>query len=212
FIDSAVKPSASPRGEPQNDKFEVFCNRLIEGEVFGNNFSDDSIDESQRMESVKYRVGLLPLREIQLNLSFCVDSLIITPQNHASSSIDKTGGIDFRFLPIVTQAMTNLSANISSAAINRLRGINLDIEWHCIERMVDSGIFPSNERIKEYLQSSCIKGDVMEDKDKVVSCISDILRQDEEQGSLTDPMLRDILVVLESVTDMQKLKEIFLGS
>ncbi|MFH1441176.1 MAG: SPASM domain-containing protein, partial [Candidatus Omnitrophota bacterium] len=28
FIDSAVKPSASPRGEPQNDKFEVFCNRL----------------------------------------------------------------------------------------------------------------------------------------------------------------------------------------
>ncbi|MFH1440877.1 MAG: hypothetical protein ABIH18_02385 [Candidatus Omnitrophota bacterium] len=31
FIDSAVKPSASPRGEPQNDKFEVFHNSLITG-------------------------------------------------------------------------------------------------------------------------------------------------------------------------------------
>jgi len=29
FIDSAVKPSASPRGEPQNDKFKAFRNRLL---------------------------------------------------------------------------------------------------------------------------------------------------------------------------------------
>ncbi|MFH1440918.1 MAG: hypothetical protein ABIH18_02590 [Candidatus Omnitrophota bacterium] len=28
FIDSAVKPSASPRGEPQNDKFKAFRNSL----------------------------------------------------------------------------------------------------------------------------------------------------------------------------------------
>ncbi|MFH1441675.1 MAG: hypothetical protein ABIH18_06545, partial [Candidatus Omnitrophota bacterium] len=29
LLDSPVKPSASPRGEPQNDKFKAFRNRLI---------------------------------------------------------------------------------------------------------------------------------------------------------------------------------------
>ncbi|MFH1441001.1 MAG: hypothetical protein ABIH18_03035, partial [Candidatus Omnitrophota bacterium] len=28
FMDSAVKPSASPRGEPQNDEFKAFRNSL----------------------------------------------------------------------------------------------------------------------------------------------------------------------------------------
>ncbi|MDD5282472.1 MAG: hypothetical protein PHF69_07330, partial [Candidatus Omnitrophica bacterium] len=121
------------------------------------------------------------------------------------------GGIDFRSLPIVTQALTNLSANISSSAINRLSSVNLNEEWQSIERMTSSGIKPSSDRIKEYAQASSALGNISQDKDKIILCISVILRQEEEQNCETDPVLRDILVVLESIQKPQELKEVFLG-
>lgn len=121
------------------------------------------------------------------------------------------GGIDFRSLPIVTQAVSNLSANLSSSAINNLVSVNLDREWSQIEGMANAGIIPSAERIKEYIQSSCTQENISRDKDKIVLCISDILRQEEERGAETDSVLRDVLVVLESMQGGHELREIFLG-
>jgi hypothetical protein len=45
----------------------------------------------------------------------------------------------------------------------------------------------------------------------VVSCISDILRQQEELCCATEQVLRDILVVLDSGKSGQELKEVFVG-
>lgn len=138
-----------------------------------------------------------------------------TSENQASSPLipgtRKFGGIDFRSLPIVTQAMSNLSANISSSAIQNLVGINLDEEWQEIERMASSGITPSSERIKEYIQTSCAQENIIQDKDKILLCISDILRLEEERCDHTNPTLRDILVVLESMSNTQELRQVFLG-
>jgi len=125
---------------------------------------------------------------------------------------DKKGGIDFRALPIVTQAIGNLSASIGTIPLSRFRGIDLDYEWRDIERLVNSGITPSAERIKEYLQASCYQGNTDKDIDKVISCISDILRLEEERYSPTDPVLKDILVVLDSSSSSQELKAVFIGS
>jgi hypothetical protein len=123
------------------------------------------------------------------------------------------GGIDFRNLPIVTQAISNLSVNIgSSLSINRLGNINLDTEWREIENLVNSGITPSAERIKEYVQISCYRGSVNRDIDKVISCISDILRIEEERYFPTEPMLKDILVVLDSASSTQQLRAVFIGT
>ncbi|MEI6632115.1 MAG: hypothetical protein WCL25_05835, partial [bacterium] len=44
------------------------------------------------------------------------------------ASTSKTGGIDFRALPIVTQAMSNLSLNVSRISLSSLDGINLNKE------------------------------------------------------------------------------------
>ena len=94
-------------------------------------------------------------------------------------------------------------------AINRMRGIDVSRELGDIQRMVNAGISPSGERIKEYVQASSVQGNL--DIDKVISCISDILRLEEERCCATESQLRDILVVLESARSSQELKEIFVG-
>ncbi len=121
------------------------------------------------------------------------------------------GGIDFRALPIVTQAITNLKLSSSSAmSMDKLQNINLNQELGDIQKMVEAGITPSTDRIKEYVASSCLKGDL--DTQKVVSCIANILRLEEEHCVPTEPMLRDILVVLESNRSMEHLRAIFIGA
>ena len=96
--------------------------------------------------------------------------------------------------------------------MNRFNSINLNSGWRQIENLVNSGITPSAERIKEYIQASCYNGNVDREIDKVISCVSDILRIEEERCCETDATLKDILVVLESSRSAQELKEVFLGS
>jgi len=138
----------------------------------------------------------------------------------ASSPVDKletsyspanTGGIDFRFLPIVTQSMDSLGKSIRAMPQVGLQRINLAQEWSDIERLVSSGITPSAERLKEYLAASCFKGNLDRDMEKIVSCISDILRMQEETCCVTDPTLKDILVVLGSGRSGEELKVAFKG-
>ncbi|MEK7308735.1 MAG: hypothetical protein AAB089_06665, partial [Nitrospirota bacterium] len=119
------------------------------------------------------------------------------------------GGIDFRFLPIVTQSMGNLKAGIGAIPLGSLRGINLTQEWSDIEHLVNAGITPSAERLKEYLAASCFKGSLDTDMNRIVSCIADILRMQEGTCCLTDPTLKDILVVLGSGRSAEELKLAF---
>lgn len=128
-----------------------------------------------------------------------------------SSVISDKGGIDFRSLPIVTQAISNLSLNTLPIPLNRLDGINLNQEWRQIQKIAEAGITPSTERIKEYIQLSCLKGE-FSDTQKVISCIADILRSEEERCVSTEPALKDILVVIESGRSAQELKAVFTGS
>ena len=129
--------------------------------------------------------------------------------------LDRTpGGIDFRSLPIVTQAVTNLSGMLRDSPLRgqALLEVNLNEEWQQIERMASSGITPSSERIKEYIQTSCAQDSITQDRDKILLCISNILRLEEERCDSTDATLRDILVVLESMRNAQELRQVFLGT
>jgi hypothetical protein len=123
-----------------------------------------------------------------------------------------TGGIDFRSLPIVTQAVNNLRKGTPFALNpNRQKVSPSDLaeEWWQIEKLVTAGIAPSSERIKEYIQAASSQDSL--DIDKVVSCISDILRQEEEGCCSTEPALRDILVVLEAGMSSGELKRVLVG-
>ncbi|MFA5092445.1 MAG: PEP/pyruvate-binding domain-containing protein [Candidatus Omnitrophota bacterium] len=129
------------------------------------------------------------------------NSVVIVDENDT-----KKGGIDFRFLPIVTQSMGSLKASMRGIPVNTLQQINLTREWSDINRLVSSGIAPSTERLKEYFAASCFKGNLDTDNQKIIACISDILRMEELTCSTTDATLKDILVVLGSGRSGEDLK------
>ena len=95
--------------------------------------------------------------------------------------------------------------------LNRLDDLNLNQEWLQIQKIAGAGITPSAERIKEYVQLSCLKGE-LNDTQKIIACIADILRNEEERCVSTEPILKDILVVLESGRSAQELKAVFTGN
>ena len=76
--------------------------------------------------------------------------------------------------------------------------------------MTNSGMSPSTDRIKEYIQASCAKGSSQQDLKKVLTCIAQILRAEEETCCQTDPVLKDMLVVLEVSRTPKELQEVFL--
>jgi len=109
----------------------------------------------------------------------------------------KRGGIDFRGLPITTQPVLSTPA-MNAPAFRPLSNINLDESWQQIENMLKAGIIPSSSRLKEYLGACCAKDNIDGEIDKVLSCIADILRLEEERCLPTEAALKDILVLLES--------------
>ena len=64
--------------------------------------------------------------------------------------------------------------------------------------MLKAGIKPSTNRIKEYVEACTQKEDLNGEIDKVLSCIADILRQEEQESCSTEPALRQLLALLES--------------
>ena len=64
--------------------------------------------------------------------------------------------------------------------------------------MVNAGIIPSGQRIKDYLQSCCQKKELNGGIGRVLNCIADIMRIEEERVSATDHDLKSLLVLLES--------------
>ncbi|MFA5117530.1 MAG: hypothetical protein WC695_01625 [Candidatus Omnitrophota bacterium] len=125
---------------------------------------------------------------------------------------DDMGGIDFRFLPMVTQAITNFTANMSGLSRGRLLKVDLTGEWQEIERVSSSGIDVCPQRLQEFTYAAYVQNASARYKDKIILCIARILRQEEDSCCETDPVLGDILVVLESIQEPQELSGIFLGT
>jgi hypothetical protein len=136
-----------------------------------------------------------------------VDQRIYTPEStKASTTSDKKGGIDFRALPIINQQINMGILKLSPADLNRLGNINLDSEWGEIQNMVNTGIIPSNERIKEYVLASCLRQNLGNQMNKVLGCIADIMRMEEDRVTDTDVELKNMLVLIEAgkpETDLQ---------
>jgi len=137
------------------------------------------------------------------------------PKENISSSLNSAqgfGGIDFRSLPIVTESIASLRIKLLISPSGGLQNLNLSRQWQELRRLLEAGITPSTERVKEYLQAACLNNCLETESSKIVTCIADILRSEEEQCYSSDPALTEILVVLESGVSEQELKEIFPGA
>lgn len=112
-----------------------------------------------------------------------------------SSSI---GGVDFRALPIVNQSVNTPMLKLSAANLNRLSNLNLDSEWAQIQNMLNMDIILSKERIKEYVITCCLRQALDGQMDKVLGCVADIMRMEEDRVSDADAELKDMLVLIEA--------------
>ena len=108
------------------------------------------------------------------------------------------GGIDFRSLPIAIQPVLAIQPNLQVPLQPKIPLAELDKEWSSIQEMVNKGNIPSGEKIKEYVLSCCQKGDISQDMEKVLVCISQILRLEEDYAVACEPGFIQLLSILES--------------
>ncbi len=106
------------------------------------------------------------------------------------------GGVDFANLPIMTQPFAN--APLLRAPQQLIPAAELDAVWGQMQKMVKAGIRPSNERLIEYAFSCCQQRHGAEGVEKVLACIADILRMEEEEATQTDAQLMQLLTQLEA--------------
>ncbi len=109
------------------------------------------------------------------------------------------GGVDFRSLPVMTQNFAGLT--MLKAPARQLSSAELEAIRSQITKMIDAGIKPTTERVLEYASFCCLRNDSSRDVAKVLACIADVLRLEEERAEDTDPVLRQLLAALESETE-----------
>jgi hypothetical protein len=129
------------------------------------------------------------------------DTSSVSSLTSNSAAVKNPGGVDFRALPILTQPLTGINMPFS-----RSDNFRVDTEWNEIQNMVNAGIIPSGQRIKDYLQSCCKKKELNGEIGIVLNCIADILRIEEERVLVTNSGLKGILVALESSKSSQELE------
>lgn len=122
------------------------------------------------------------------------------------SGLKDPGGIDFRSLPITIEPVQNTGIRkIPTILLPPQTKLNLEMQWEEIALMFDAGIIPSTERIRGYL-ISCANAGFLEESGKVISFIADILREEELRGYNTEKSLKEILMLLESEDNAQRMK------
>ncbi|MFA6130369.1 MAG: hypothetical protein WC731_05245 [Candidatus Omnitrophota bacterium] len=197
-LPSAVKFSTTILAKSYDDKFREII--------------DEAMDRIQRILKVLDKLAeekLAEEKDIDLVLSgrSGQETVVVREEtirriyneiSGASSSLveDGKGGIDMRSLSQYTVIQPMTGSNFSKQGHSFSGTAPLpDKEWQEIERMANSGIAPSSERLREYLLSL---QDPSSQTDKVLACIADILRQEEEKACCTESSLKEILALLES--------------
>jgi len=127
-----------------------------------------------------------------------VKEVVASPTVSSAVEYSDKGGIDFRALPAVIQPMGILPGQLPAGRVSVIPLAELNNEWLQIENMLNAGMTPSSDRLKIYLQSCCQKQDLNQDIDKVLACIADIFRLEEEKVAGTDLSLKEMLTLLES--------------
>ena len=117
---------------------------------------------------------------------------------------DAFGGIDLRHLPIPIRAQA-IFTPLSASALDRIDRMDEAVEWRRIRTMLDSGMIPSCDNIRFYLLHCCRTDGLDSQLNKILTCLADILRLEEDRGYATEPALKQILALLESDTRAEEM-------
>jgi len=173
-------------------KYEEQINRFQNDEMF--------YDQVTR-EMVRNKVEFIRAVDIVNKMN----GVITRKQNQESISSpvssNNVGGIDFRTLPITIQPMgsfSGLNFKLPQLSQAELREINVDLEMRQIKNMVQAGIIPSGQRIKELIAVCIQKREMNSYVDNLLLCLADIFKLEEENASESSFDLREALVIVDS--------------
>jgi hypothetical protein len=141
---------------------------------------------------------------VRIKLPASVQTYIPEPEIPAMPTIAASpirtlpGGIDLRTINIIARPMGSFSGlNFTLPKISNIDAWNLDEEMQQIKNMVQKGMIPSEERLKEYLSACYQKGELSKRAADLVASLVDICRLEEEGVYKTKPELKEILVILD---------------
>jgi len=121
-------------------------------------------------------------------------------QSLSSGSPLQPGGIDFRSIPATLQPIGNFG-NLKFIApdIRTLQKMNLNAEAQALEGMLEKGILPSSQRVKEFIYACSYKKELGARTEQLVSLLTDMCRLQEECVCESEPELRESLMIIEAV-------------
>jgi hypothetical protein len=95
-------------------------------------------------------------------------------------------------------SFTSLNFKLPQLSQAELRQINVSLEMQQIKNMVQSGIIPSGQRIKEIVAACIQKKEMNSQVNSLLLCLADIFRLEEENASGSSPELREALAIVDS--------------
>jgi hypothetical protein len=110
------------------------------------------------------------------------------------------GGIDFRNIPMIVQPIGNFS-NLKfnpPASSPALQKMNLDEEFRRISLMVERGILPSAQRVKEFIFACCYKKELGQRLADLIPLLTSLCRLQEECVCESEPELKESLMLVEA--------------
>jgi glyceraldehyde 3-phosphate dehydrogenase len=118
-----------------------------------------------------------------------------------SPQFNKLGGIDFRAIPMITQPRGNfLGLSLSLPRLSNVENMNLSEEINEMQKMVQAGIVPSGERLKEYVAACYQKGELRQHLNGIVTFVANLCKLEEEEVVATDNGIKEVMLILDSIS------------
>ncbi|MGD0336391.1 MAG: transaldolase family protein [Candidatus Omnitrophota bacterium] len=135
-------------------------------------------------------------------MAYVPDQAASTDQKASSPSgkaDDKTGGIDFRYINMVTQAqLISMRDNFKMPQLSKLKAIDVDKEKAELDKMLAAKILPSSDRVINYVSACYLRSGNDTDMSSGMSCLVDYFRLEESLDADSAPQLKAFLAVIES--------------
>ncbi len=112
----------------------------------------------------------------------------------------KRGGIDLTRLPVMAIGVPPALGLLDQAQRQRLASIDVGAESRKIMKMLEGGIAPSDNRMKEYVLACCVENRLAGETEGLLACFAAFLRMQEAEAIDTDPVLRELLLYIEKAS------------
>ncbi|MFA4842372.1 MAG: hypothetical protein WC658_00855 [Candidatus Omnitrophota bacterium] len=175
----------------------------------------EDIEEGKPSLSNDVITALGALNAVEYNLQKIEEVLEVTAPTPPAAGAnekkapDNAGGINLTAMPIVTQPLSGhrVPGTGYSAPNPEPRTPNPDfsLQQQELQRLLNAGIIPSSERMKQYLISCCQQLNYQQELDKALVYVAHIFRLEEERDLPSGADLKGLLFLIESGKPTQEL-------